>query len=411
MSKQFKIVLVGDNELSIVYPFTTEIQNLNESLKFSVYNAYHVSGDAKAELTKHFERVYKKEDELNYKLTLSQFIKFIFNGSNSIKYFKALTKGIITGNLKKETNFIFSKYKYLLFWKNEIAKYDIVHHHTLFEPQLELIRISKDLKKKIVVSFWGSDLLSTDNAAKIEQQRNLLKLADIVTVQTDEMRNVVSDKFGKDIADKTVSVLFGIPEKNLNQILAFKRNDRKDHQVQTIQIGYNSSPAQNHLKIIDSLNNLDPETKRKIKLLLPMGYGDGSVDYVNTVKSSFTAGFNEIEINTSYLSRSEYLERSAGVDVLINLPETDAGNASLYEALLLGTKVIVGSWLPYSEFKKFEVPLYSIDTFEQLPSALTSVLNSDYAQSQKIQQSVFNMISYTTVAKRWIELYNHLLKS
>lgn len=411
MSKQLKIVLVGDNELSIVYPFTTEIQNLKDSIKFSVYNAYHISGDKKAELTRHFERVYKKDEELDYKLTLFQFIKFIFNGSNSIKYFKALTKGIITGNLKKETNFIFSKYKYLLFWKSEISRYDIVHHHTLFEPQFDLIRISKDLKKKIVVSFWGSDLLKTDNAAKIEQQKNLLKLADIVTVQTDEMRNVVSEKFGKDVADKTVPVLFGIPEKNLNQILTFKRQDRKEDKVYTIQIGYNSSPAQNHLKIIQALNNLNPELKKKIKLLLPMGYGDGSVDYVNTVKSSFAEGFNEIEISTSYLSRNEYLQRSSGVDVLINLPETDAGNASLYEALLLGTKVIVGSWLPYSEFKKFEIPLNSIDTFEQLPSVLISVLNSDDAQSQKIQQSVFSMISYTTVAKRWIELYNHLLKS
>ncbi len=389
MPKSLNILLVGDNELSIIHPFVKELKSTNCNLKFSVVNPYHVSGKIDVELLEPFDRIYKLDEGLNYQLSAVQLISFLFYKNNLIRYIKAVVKGLLTLDLKKEMDFIFSKYRYKLFWTKEIRHYDLIHHQALFDPQIELMDIAKRENKKIMISFWGSDLLNTKANNIIERQKIALKMADVVTTQTEEMRDEVNQKFGENIALKTIPVLFGISDKALDTILSFKKDKEIKREECIVQIGYNSGPAQNHLKILQSLSELSSELKTKISLLMPMGYGNGDENYISEVRLLALKYFKKVEVNTSYLTRSEYLEKCSKVDIYLNLPETDAGNSTIYEALLLGSNIIVGSWLPYSEFKKKGIELITVTEFSQITESISKILslNSERNVNQQTEKT------------------------
>lgn len=409
MSESLKILLVGDNELSIIYPFVVELKAANHGLKFSIINPYHVSGKTDNVLLEPFEKVYKLDECLNYKLSLLQLVVFIFKKNNSIRYSKALLKGLLTSQLKKEMDFVLSEYKYKLFWTREIKAYDIVHHQALFDPQIKLLDIAKKENKKNIISFWGSDLLNTNDAHRIENQKIALNLADVVTAQTEDMRNVIKRKFDEAIFQKSNSILFGISNKSLDTILSFKKNKKKSSRDLIVQVGYNSGQAQNHLKIIQALSDLDDELRDRIKLVIPMGYGNGDEKYISEVKSLAHKFFQKVVVNTSYLSRNEYLENFSNVDVYLNLPETDAGNSTVYEALLLGANIIVGSWLPYSEFKKNGILLHKVDEFSYLSPVIKQILSLEIDNNNQTEKA-YQMIAYSGIAVKWNEIYNNLYK-
>lgn len=409
MPKTQHILLVGNSQLSIIYPFVTELKAANRDLKFSVINPYHVSGKIDSKLLEPFDRIYKLEEGLNYRLSVMQLISFLSHKNNLIRYTKAVVKGLLTLHLKKEMDFILSKYKYKLYWTKEIRHYDLIHHQALFDPKIELMDVAKSESKKIMISFWGSDLLNTKANNIIERQRIALSMADVVTTQTNEMRDVVNQKFGENIAKKTSSVLFGIPDKELNTILSFKKNKEITIKEFIIQVGYNSSPAQNHVKILQSLSELSSELKTKISLVIPMGYGNRDEKYIAEVKLLALKYFKKVEVNTSYLTRSEYLEKFSKVDIYLNLPETDAGNSTIYEALLLGSNIIVGSWLPYSEFKKNGIELNTVTEFSEIASSITKTLslNSD-RKINEYADKTYQMIAYSRTSVKWNEIYKNL---
>ncbi len=411
MPESLNILLVGDNELSIIHPFVTELKSSNYGLKFSIVNPYHVSGKIDSVLLEPFDKVYESEQCLNYRLSIFQFVIFIFRNNNFIRYTKALIKGILTFKLKKEMMFVFSDYKYKLFWTKEIKKYDIIHHQALFDPQVKLLDIVKKQNKKVIISFWGSDLLNTNDINRIEKQKIALNLSDIVTAQTEEMRNVIKKKFGETIFQKSNSILFGISNMSLDKILSFKKLESKFNKNLIIQVGYNSSKAQNHLKIIQALSDLEQELRDRIKLVVPMGYGNGGEKYISEVELLANKFFKNVIVNTSYLSRNEYLENFSNVDVYLNLPETDAGNSTIYEALLLGANIIVGSWLPYSEFEKNGILLHRVDEFSHLPSLVKQILSSEIDKNNNQQtEKAYQMIAYSGIAVKWNDMYNNFYK-
>ena len=409
MAEKINVVLVGDNELSIILPFVNELKASSCDINFSVYNPYHVSGVVNENSLNSFSTVYKLNAELTYTLTAAQLFTFLLKENNCYKYIKAFIKGVLTLQLDKELNFILSDYKYHLFWQNELKKYNIIHHQTLFEPQIDLLRIAKQENKKVIVSFWGSDLLNTFEISKIKKQADLLSYADVITVQSDDMRAVVSNKFGKENEIKTEDVLFGIPFKSLKSIIDYRERYLKEKSKLVVQVGYNSSPTQNHIKIITALNMLPQSIRNRIQLVIPMGYGDGDQEYIYKVKQISSEHFSNIILNTAYLSQEDYLKRAASIDLFINMPETDAGNATIYETLLFGTQVITGSWLPYSNFKKNNINLKTIDSFQELTFCVEEFVNNNKELDDQIEKKVLGMISYNIVAKRWLSIYGKML--
>ena len=85
MAEKINVVLVGDNELSIILPFVNELKASSCDINFSVYNPYHVSGVVNENSLNSFSTVYKLNAELTYTLTAAQLFTFLLKENNCYK--------------------------------------------------------------------------------------------------------------------------------------------------------------------------------------------------------------------------------------------------------------------------------------------------------------------------------------
>ena len=164
-----------------------------------------------------------------------------------------------------------SKYIYLVkayeTLKRE-GKLDYLHIHFVNNRKLLLSKMVRHLVGNIIITFWGSDLLRKSNKELIKFE-NYLEHSDRITVGSNDMKIFFYKVFSPQICEKMSVVRFGV--NGLSAIYNLKQNNNElrnkwDIPIDkiVISVGYNGSKQQNHLDVLDSLNNIPNEMKEKI---------------------------------------------------------------------------------------------------------------------------------------------------
>lgn len=291
--------------------------------------------------------------------------------------------------------------------------YDLINIHSLREGSMWFSRAIK-VKTPIIFSFWGSDLFAARESL-VKLQNVSLKKASVITMQTPEMEQVFREKFPNLIQKEVSLQRFGVLNAYLDGVdeQLKKKNDTalreqfnlpKDKMIVTIS--YSANAVSNHLRILDSIDELPNELKAKIHLLFPFSYG-GPDEYRQEVKDRVKQVGCTFYFMDQFLDMIDLIKFRIVSDIYIHANKTDAFSNSMLEYLYSGNLCLIADWLPYQLLRNVGAGFIEFNNFQDLRSKLeNAILNFVTLQdiTRKNAQLVRQNFSLDSTVQRWVEL-------
>ncbi len=271
---------------------------------------------------------------------------------------------------------------------------------------------SRRINQKLILSFWGSDLLRRSKRS-IKVLGGLLRFVGCrqVTFDNGDLQNVFKEALKSHSGDGVVAML---PLPGLDAIdntrnetigrvdgIAFPANR------ELIAVGYNGGEAQQHLKIIKTLGMLKEDTKKGITVLLQMTYG-GSEEYIKKCEASCRGNRLDYIIFRNFLSDMEIGRLRNSVNVFINAQTTDAFSGSFCEYLYADTVVFNAKWLRYDEMDRYGLSCIEFDDFASLGSLLDDYFSHPYAypiNHERNRAVIHDLRSISSCKKKWDTIF------
>jgi glycosyltransferase involved in cell wall biosynthesis len=303
---------------------------------------------------------------------------------------------------------------------NNFQDYDTFHFHFMQYSYLrELFLVPKG--KKIVCTFWGSDLLRTNDILNFYFVKKALNRATVITCQSEELKEIILSKFGRNLTDKIQIAVFPVYEKiydlmdlNYNKkevVDLFKANFRYSNDKINILIGHSGSKANNHLKIIKSLENLSH--KDKIHAIVNLNYAitaNEKQGYRREFTDALKAlGCSYVILEKFFVNDELAVSRLAS-DIFIHAPISDALSGTMLELLYASNIVVTGSWLPYKTYRKAKLDYFEIYDFAELSQKLDSIIENFESEKKivtKNKSSIRNYFMTDSGIKNWSQILSH----
>lgn len=266
---------------------------------------------------------------------------------------------------------------------------------------------------KIILSYWGSDLLRCSRLSFIAI-KPLIKKANIITFETEEVRRIFLEKMHnmyKKYENKTQIVKFGISLlDNIDRIiddslLSFANKYKIDRTRKCIAIGYNRGKFHQHIKILNSIINSGID-KNKIFVVFPWTYGTIDEKYQDAIKNTIGNRYDYVFLDAK-LTDDEIACLRKISDMLIQVQTTDSFSSTMLETLYAGNEVITGSWLPYNEIYDRGIIMRSVRSVEEVGNEIKNFLEKPLEESVKNQNKklIYQMSSWENNIMSWVNLY------
>lgn len=347
-----------------------------------------------------------------YALTQGRSKNDAFYNENGIKICN-LKRHTLFRNIPKVRGLIFrfDYINYIRSLKKKTGNFDVVHISYVIQEKMMAVRYLRKTSKKIVVTFWGSDLLRVSDK-KLAKYRKALGAADVIMLSTHEMRNRFASVFGNEFDDKIIGLKFGCeglehidPENKGEARKLFSVPEGKT----VVTVGYNGLECQNHIKVAETLKKLDKAQRDRLFILLPVTYSL-TAEYKNRLTSSFDAlgcGYKMID---SFLDEDEVGKLRESTDVFIHAQTTDAFSSSVQE-YLYGRKLVFNpEWIRYKEMKDKGIYYKEYHDYDELRQMLSDYLENGLTdeEQQKLDQNsrkIWELSSWGSVSEQWNSLY------
>lgn len=264
--------------------------------------------------------------------------------------------------------------------------YDIVNIQFAALPYLVLLPFARKNCKRVIVSFWGSDILRQKKRNRLTYY--LLRYADVITMSTTEMVKKFKYLYGEELYSKVKIAHFGsnvISEIDMiNDHGSVRRNWGIPRDKITISIGYNADSAQNHIPVLEQIKKLPQDDKNKIHILMRLTYGLKSKEYINSITDAVKQTGCTYTLFFDYLSPKQSAEVTCITDIFIHAQKSDARSASMCEHLYAGCLVINPKWINYSEIDAFDL---KFEHFEELNEIILDNLCYKTENKYKVELS------------------------
>ena len=298
--------------------------------------------------------------------------------------------------------FLYKKYKYL---NRCVINIQYVGYHFIhILPFLSMI------SKRIILSFWGSDLLREKQKA-LKKMRGLFQKADYITVETNDMARFFLQHIGDHYASKIKEIRFGlssiceIDRVQSEDVVMFRNKYQIDSKKKIVVIGYSRRKEQQHQKVIQSilLSRIDPE---KIQIIIPWTYGPDDPAYRREIESLLKDRYDYTVLKEK-LSDKEVAILRVISDVLVHVQTTDSLSSSMLETLYAKNEVITGAWLSYNELYNMGIKMRTINAIEDCGTCLQEFLNTPFENEVKNHNKtiIYNYSSWEKNISNWIKLY------
>ena len=289
--------------------------------------------------------------------------------------------------------------------------YDLVIIHFIGGHRVLLARIARFFSDKLILVFWGSDLLRKKKNWIVNAA---LKASSSVLIGTQPMNDVFVRYYGHQYDNKIRKINFG--SRGMDSLKKIENNQSGlrakyniDESKIVISIGYNKMMAQQHLKVLDMINALSDEQRSKIHLLFRLTYGDGDAEYINKIRRLVAKSGCSNSFFESYLSDDEVAELTLLTDIFIHAQITDAKSASMCEHLYAGALVINPDWIKYPDLEN-RVFYLTFNEFDELRRLIGENLvkkdSSRYCQKLvSNRQIIYDICSWDAHVKKWRDMY------
>lgn len=270
-------------------------------------------------------------------------------------------------------------------------------------------RIYKMISHKLIITFWGSDILDIDEK-KAKYIKGLVKQADTIVLPTAQMKFMFEKYYGEEFSYKIKHCIFGNPvvqtyienKSELSDIEKYMPVELPKNK-KIISVGYNGLPRQNHIKIIEAISTLPSKIKDNIIVLIQAGYG-GNSEYINEIKNCFdTLNINGIVLE-NFIGMKETIALKKRVDIFIHGQKTDALSASLIEYILMDTFVLNPKWIQYNELKELGINYIEYQHFSDIKEILINIFENKIEKGQ-YDKVIEENFSWSARKKEWKSLY------
>ena len=299
-------------------------------------------------------------------------------------------------------------------------KFDVICFHYIDLSALVMLPIARLYSRRIVVSYWGSDILRINKKSFINKAITVfltnvsLLFADRITFITSSMIKEFHQLCGTKYDKKINKVDFGLDIiEELKDIIFEEKRIRKKYDINyskiVISIGYNNNPNQQHIRVLNCIKKYPKCIKEKIHIIIRLTYGQGSNQYIEKIKKISNSIGCTVSLFETYLTNKEIAEITSITDIFIHAQTTDAQSASICEHLFAKCLVLNPKWIRYDELEK-SVFYLKYDDFEEMHKILlenickkneSKYLNELDANSQKI----YEMCSWKKHTPEWRSVY------
>ena len=291
--------------------------------------------------------------------------------------------------------------------------YDLVNFQYLMSATLRHWRFVQSVTSNTLLSPWGSDVLRLSRFGLFSLKNSVKHYNWVSITDNDDFRNLISDKLTID-KSRFVSLDFGssmidyiIDNNHITKHLAKEQMNLSGYYC--IVCGYNASPAQNHMQILNSIMLAQPKIKEKICLLLPLTYA-GSKTYKNEVIQYYKKSGINFKYFDSFLSVNELYCICRCADMFIHAQNTDANSACLAEYLLCGTTVVNAGWLSYENRERYGMPYVKFNNFEDLPIAIVEAYNNPPVLNDRLLDDI-RKEGWRECARAWVNYLREVGKN
>jgi hypothetical protein len=398
-----KVLLLGLIQSNFTVRLYEKIREYHPYLDIYAWNEYKL-GDNPS--TTSYRQLDISESGKNYLHAISSLLKF--------ELYKIALIILLEYGLKDVYRVIGLLKKWMLkgLYSKVFSDFQICHFHFVkWGNLLEIFFLPKDTK--VIVSFWGSDLLRTNSLVDLYVGKRALIGADIITVQSVELKEIILSKFGREFAEKIRIAQF-ILEKEIFEKIDYWRSEVKTVKKEKtkICIGHNANKANMHVEILNVIKGMPREILNQIELVFIFGYGISDPLEKDIYKNDIVELLNDNYISYSFkdefLNSNEIAKIRVENDIFIHLPASDALSAAITECMYAGNIVITGNWLPYGPFIRAGLKYYTIDQFNNLGEILAKIIRDkekvklDFRTNpEKVNQFFLS----DSVAEQWKEIY------
>lgn len=377
MSK--RILLIGNGNSQFVFTLALWLKRTNPQLTVDLFSIVPV----KESFKKNFDQCYSAKS--------SKLIEF------GLRYvgLRMLTMMYLNHKLLKQ-----------------IHTYDVVHFQFISPDKFFLINhFHKKTNSKIILSIWGSDLYKIPKSMVSSFEKHC-RIATSITFTNEKTIAYFKQKFQWE-KDNLKLCRFGLAPLEELKKLALSKEQCKEELAWTkgkiaITIGYNLSPNQQHLKILEVFKSEElKKLKNQILLIFPITYA-GSSKYKNQILNELNELPFEYKIYDTFMSDERVAKIRKASDMMLQLQQTDQFSGSMQEHLYTQNIVITGSWLPYETLIEEGVWFKQIDAIRDLAKSLLEVIENYEDLKLKTQnnpEAILKLSSWEKNIGLWSKLY------
>lgn len=307
------------------------------------------------------------------------------------------------------------KFLYKLQVIRNIGYFDVCHIHYLNIYSCILYLLNKKRFNKLILTFWGSDILVKDKRAYWFRKR-CMKYADQITLSVHKTLRTFHDKYGHSFDDKVRIVRFmsGTIDIIKDKLLHSNPSESKKQlglplDKISITLGYNADSSQHQDLLIEYLESLPYNIKNKLFIVVPMTYSRIDNNYIENVEKALQNSSIKGKILTDYMTYTQMADLSIASDIYVNSRDTDAFSNSMKEQLFAGTLMIQGKWLEYDELDAISWPRVIINDRTELPTVVRDIIENHPDKIKKNScKFIWETFSGPGVRKQWDNLYREL---
>lgn len=297
---------------------------------------------------------------------------------------------------------------------NLACRFDIIDIN-FFSPIYDpIIEVLKKRNKSIKITVWGSDFYRV-TPERHEEQRVYYRMVDSIQMETKQIANDFL-KVYPECRDKIALAHFGIIQLEIIDELLQKASVKKIRKEMNLPAdkliltcGTNGSKGHRHAMILDHVDQLDEQMKRKLFLIIPMTYG-GDKEYISEVRQKAEETGVPFVLLSSFLTLNELCKYRIVSDILLTIQETDALSSATQEHIYTEEIFIAGDWLPYEALRNLGV-IYQTTSENAIGRVLAEAVNNFNAlkkQCKGNREKIARFSSWEHAIRDWLNIYRSI---
>lgn len=294
-----------------------------------------------------------------------------------------------------------------------LGRFDVMQLHYVSHYVTLPIYLLRRLYRRIVISFWGSDIKRTNSLIRAFQ-RPVIRVCDKASFTNKDLYESFKITFGHSILPESKVSVVGLGFMFLDSIERIKLQKGFNKECRArfgfslssciVTIGYHGRRAMQQLEVVSSIINVLKEEKGRIELVLPVRGMEHSIrSEISRILDSAGVHYHLFQ---DYIPDEDIPYFRLCSDVFINAQTTDACSASMLEYVCSGTIVINASWLTYSSLDRKGVYYLKFGTFDELNSIFHKTLQNIDIEKKRCENNSqkYNAISWEQKRHVWLSL-------